>query len=192
MLTMTKLDFPAPSLEAAPDHDIEVLFREAKRRARRRRLTWLSVALLVLAGTGVGFAMHASAIGSAPKSSGGTSPRVAKSSSVKILTCRGTDALKPSTFVISCADGNSELTQTHWSTWNAAEAIGTTRFALNLCKPYCAASGFTYFPHSTVRLSAPEATPHGTLFSSLVVRYQLDGVWKTFAISWKGDPSFSS
>ncbi len=109
---------------------------------------------------------------------------------VKLLSCTNTEVFKPTSFVISCADANSELTATHWSTWNASSATGTTRFALNLCVPYCAASKMSYFPKSTVRLADPVTTKHGRLFSSLVVRYQLKGKSKTFSFSWKGDPSF--
>lgn len=111
-------------------------------------------------------------------------------STVKLLTCSNAKVFKPATFVISCADANAELTATHWSTWNATSAAGTTRFALNLCVPYCAASKMSYFPKSTVRLTDPVTTKHGRLFSSLVVRYQLKGKSKTFSFSWKGDPSF--
>jgi len=109
---------------------------------------------------------------------------------VKLLTCTNTKVFKPATFVISCADANSQLTATHWSTWNATSATGTTRFALNLCVPYCAASKMSYFPKSTVRLTDPVNTKHGRLFSSLVVRYRLKGKWKTFSFSWKGDGGF--
>jgi hypothetical protein len=56
--------------------------------------------------------------------------------------------------------------------------------------PYCAASKMSYFPKSTVRLTDPVTTKHGRLFSSLVVRYELEGKSKAFNFSWKGDPSF--
>ena len=82
-----------------------------------------------------------------PASSGASN---LKASPVKILACTGTTLSRPRNFVISCADANAALTQTHWSTWSANRATGTTRFALNLCTPYCAASPMSYFPHSTV------------------------------------------
>jgi hypothetical protein len=122
-----------------------------------------------------------------PASSGASTP---KTSAAKILTCTGTTVSRPSNFVISCADANAALTKTHWSTWNANNATGTTRFALNLCVPYCAASKMSYFPNSTVRLSAPVMAKHGRLFSKLVVRYSLRGKIVSFSFSWAGDPSF--
>ncbi len=101
-----------------------------------------------------------------------------------------TTVVRPTSFVITCADGNASLTATHWSTWSASGAVGTTRFALNLCTPYCAASKMSYFPHSTVRLTRPVATKHGRLYSRLVVHYLLKGKATTFSFSWSGDPSF--
>jgi hypothetical protein len=65
-----------------------------------------------------------------------------------------------------------------------------TSFALNLCTPYCAASPISYFPHSSVTLSAPVKTRHGRLFSKLVVRYIHRGKATSFIFSWAGDPSF--
>ncbi|MBW4079250.1 MAG: hypothetical protein HIU84_12225, partial [Acidobacteria bacterium] len=113
-----------------------------------------------------------------------------KAPSVKILACTGTTVSRPRNFVISCADANAALTETHWSTWRANSATGTTRFALNLCTPYCAASPMSYFPHSSVALSAPVKTRHGRLFSKLVVRYIHRGKATSFSFSWAGDPSF--
>ncbi len=122
-----------------------------------------------------------------PASSGASN---VKASPVKILACTGTTVSRPRNFVISCADANAALTETHWSTWSANRATGTPRFALNLCTPYCAASPMSYFPKSTVRLSAPVTTRHGRLFSKLVVRYIYRGKVTSFNFSWAGDPSF--
>jgi hypothetical protein len=88
--------------------------------------------------------------------------------------------------VVSCADANTLLTSTRWSTWNATGATGTTTFGMNLCMPYCAASPISYFPRSTVRLYAPEKTAHGYFFSQLAVTYEVANKAKTFDFSWKG------
>ncbi len=113
-----------------------------------------------------------------------------KTPTVKILACTGATVSRPRDFVISCADANAALTQTHWSTWSANGAMGTTRLALNLCQPSCVASRMSYFPHSSVTLSAPVTTKHGRLFSKLLVRYAYRGKAASFSFSWVGDPSF--
>jgi hypothetical protein len=190
MPAITKPELVAPTVEQSPLQDLEMLFKEAKLRERRRRLAWLGVALVVVAAGAVTFGVRSNALGSAPKVSGAITVSVAKVATPKILTCSGTAAFKPSSFIISCADAGARLTRTHWSTWTASGATGVTRFALNLCRPYCAASPISYFPGSIVRLSAPESTKHGTFFSMLVVTYKLHGKVTKFALSWKGDPSF--
>ena len=120
-----------------------------------------------------------------PVSSGASTP-----AATKLLTCSDTTVSRPSNFVISCADANAALSATHWTTWNATSAVGTTDFVLNLCKPYCAASKRTNFYNSSVRLSAPVTTKHGRLFSKLVVRYRYQGKTDSFSLSWVGEPRF--
>ncbi|MGH9291306.1 MAG: hypothetical protein ACRDZ6_00820 [Acidimicrobiales bacterium] len=117
-------------------------------------------------------------------------PPATAHATTRLLDCHGKTVVRPRSFVISCADANAQLTRTGWEHWGAASARGTTRFALNLCKPYCAASKMSYFPNSRVVLSTPETTPHGRLFSKLAVHYQLDHKKKVFTLSWKGDPAF--
>jgi hypothetical protein len=111
-------------------------------------------------------------------------------SAVKLLACSGATVERPAFFTITCADGYTELTKTHWTNWTATSAHGVTTFGLNLCKPYCAASRISLFPNSTVALSAPRPTKHGKLFSKLVVTYKLHGKISHLTFSWVGDPSF--
>lgn len=108
----------------------------------------------------------------------------------KLLTCTDTTVVRPTEFVITCADGYTQLTKTHWTTWTATQARGTTDFAMNMCTPDCASSPMSYFPRSTVVLSRPVDTRHGRLFSLLTVRYVATGTTRTFQFSWRGDPSF--
>jgi len=190
MLTITKPEPRSPEVPPSQVHDIEVLFKEARRRERRRRLRYAGATLLTLAIGAVALGIWSNAFGSPPPVSGTKTPLVATNGAVKVLACNGTSLAKPRTFIISCADANALLTDTRWSTWGTREAAGVTRFGLNLCTPYCAASPITYFPASTVHLSEPQTTPHGTFFSKLVVRYRVGARTKVFSFSWKGDPSF--
>ena len=99
----------------------------------------------------------------------------------KLLSCAGRPLLRPSGLVVlSCADGNSELRKTHWSSWARSGAVGTTDFGVNLCNPTCAASSMTFFPHSRVRLSGAKKTGHGLLFTRATIAYVLHGKTKTF------------
>ena len=191
MTTLTDTDTERESaLTREPAlHDYELLFKEARRRQRRRRLKFLALALsaVVVAGLVVGVthrAFASSANGGAPVGA------LATGASAKVVTCQGATVARPTTLIISCADANTQLTKTRWSTWTATRAVGTTTFAVNLCKPYCAASKMSYFPGSTVQFSRPLTTTHGRLFSLVVVHYTMNGRAKVFRFSFKGETSF--
>jgi hypothetical protein len=99
----------------------------------------------------------------------------------KLLSCSGIALSRPAgTVVLSCADGNTELKGTHWRSWGAHEAIGSTDFGVNLCTPTCVASRMRFFAASTVTLRDPERTSRGLLFSRAVIAYTLDGHSRTF------------
>jgi hypothetical protein len=184
------LDASADALESM-EHESQLLFREARRRARRRRLRWLSMALVGATVAGVLFSAAYGAFGSSSAPTRTSSASLVARATPKVLTCRGTTVARPSTFVITCADAYTQLTKTHWTTWSSSEATGVTTFAMNLCTPNCAASKMSYFPGSRVRLSSPLNTSHGRVFSSLVVRYTITGHTKTFRFSFRGDPSLA-
>ena len=167
------------------DHGVEMLFREARRRERRRRtrraFSFLAVVAVTVAAMGVGV----NSVGSSPTVSP-TAPSIATANQSGVLTCSGSSVVRPRRLVVSCADANTLLTSTNWSSWTTARATGTTTFAINLCTPYCAASPISHFPHSSVVLSAPVSSRRGTHFSRLVVRYTQGSATKTFSFSWAG------
>ena len=183
-----RCDDATVSLESTA-HQNQLLFREAKRRERRRRLRWLAMSLAGVAVVGALVGASYGAFGSSPSPTGAPSASVGAKLDAKVVTCQGTTIARPSTFVVTCADAYTQLTKTRWTSWNSTGAVGVTTFALNLCKPYCAASKMSYFPDSSVRFSAPVSTSRGKLFSLLVVHYKVDGATKTFRFSFRGDPS---
>jgi hypothetical protein len=106
---------------------------------------------------------------------------LAAGASPRLLGCGGSPLIKPTgTVVLSCADANSELKSTHWSSWSASGASGNTDFGLNLCTPDCAASSIRFFPDSSVRLLDPKHTSKGLLFTRVVVGYKLNGKQRSF------------
>ena len=99
----------------------------------------------------------------------------------RLMSCSGKPLLRPTGLVVlSCADANSEIRATHWTTWDRASATGTTDFGLNLCTPTCAASTITLFPNSLIRLTSVTKTKQGPRFSRAVITYVLHGKKKTF------------
>ena len=177
-----------PPTESTSTDTLELLFREAKQRARRRKLRWFGLVLAVALTAGVVAGVTYGAGGSTARGHGSVPPLAL--TSAKVLTCRGTDVVRPRNYIITCADAYTQLTNTHWTTWTSKSATGTTTFAMNLCKPYCAASKMTFYPRSTVSFTSPVTTKHGSLFSLLTVRYQSGGRPRVFHFSYRGDPSF--
>ena len=112
---------------------------------------------------------------------GATVAGAAPAGSPKLLSCAGRPLIKPTgTVVLSCADGNSAIEQTHWSTWSAGGATGTTDFGVNLCTPTCVASRMRFFPRSSVRLVGAKRTSRGLLFTRAVITYTFHGTQRTF------------
>jgi hypothetical protein len=99
----------------------------------------------------------------------------------RLLSCSGKPLLRPTGLVVlSCADANSEIRATRWSSWRRTSAAGTTTFGLNLCTPTCAQSTLSIFPHSHVRLTGVVKTKQGPRFSRAVITYVLHGKTKAF------------
>jgi hypothetical protein len=89
---------------------------------------------------------------------------------VAMMSCAQIDVVRPTSFVISCADGNSYLQKIKWSTWTATSAKATATFTENNCTPYCAAGKFINYP-AKVTLSVVKSTARGKLFTKLYVSY---------------------
>jgi hypothetical protein len=75
----------------------------------------------------------------------------AAKSHVVIVNCRGTGQIRPSSFVITCADGNDYLTGLHWSSWPVNASAGAAAFGrgsehVNDCIPNCAQGHVHSFP----------------------------------------------
>jgi hypothetical protein len=187
IITRTK-EVPISPTESTSTDTLELLFKEAKQRARRRKLRWFAVVLAMALTAGVVAGVTHRAGGSTARGHGSVPPLAL--TSAKVLTCQGTDVVRPRNYIITCADAYTQLTKTHWTTWTSKSAVGTTTFAMNLCTPYCAASKMTYYPNSAVSFTSPVTTKHGSLFSLLTVRYQSGGRSHVFHFSYRGDPSF--
>jgi hypothetical protein len=187
----TSLEAPLSPRHAHLFEALKLLFKEAKQRERRRRLRWLTlfVAVIVTAGVASGIA-YASASSSA-NNAHGSPVALAASTDATVVTCGGSAVARPRTFIVTCADGYTQLTDTQWTKWTSTSAVGTTTFAMNFCTPYCAASKMSYFPHSTVQFSSPVSTKRGRVFSLLVVHYVSAGHARVFRFSYKGDPSLN-
>jgi hypothetical protein len=73
-------------------------------------------------------------------------------------TCAGKAAVKPSRFVVTCADAGVSATGLRWSRWTAREGVAKGTLVQNTCEPTCAAGRFTR-TRVTVRVWRLRACP---------------------------------
>ena len=81
--------------------------------------------------------------------------------------------VRPGSFTLACADGNSSLTHLSWSSWTATSATGTGTQVINECVPYCAAGKFRSYP-AKVTFWRSEPVPNHAgqwYFSRVTLRY---------------------
>lgn len=112
-----------------------------------------------------------------PTALASASPSASTSTSVASSTvwfdCTHHGQVKPSDYILSCADAGSVLEHLVWKSWTARQAVATGVHALNDCTPDCVAGKFIDYP-AVVRLwrSKPvSAHPGERYFTRITVRY---------------------
>lgn len=63
-----------------------------------------------------------------------------------MVTCTNRAKVRPSQFVLTCADGNDYLTSLHWVSWDSSAAFAAGTEHENDCTPNCAAGKFYTYP----------------------------------------------
>lgn len=111
------------------------------------------------------------AISSGLLATAGASRRQTKTSTPSVLTCAGKVVVRPTSYVLACADANTYFDSIKWTTWGRTTATATATFVQNNCEPNCAAGRFIKYP-ATLRLSKPESTKLGLLFSAISYTYE--------------------
>lgn len=95
---------------------------------------------------------------------------VAQAPLPRVMTCAGKVVMKPTSYVVTCADANTYFNSVHWKNWGTRSATATATLVQNDCIPYCAAGKFKRYP-ATLTFSVPRSTKYGTLFSKLNYSY---------------------
>lgn len=126
-------------------------------------IRWAMIAVVVGAGIGAAFAVTSS--------SGSAQPHVVRPALARIQPCSGAPTVRPRSYVISCADANTELVGMHWRRWTGRTAVGSGSFVRNLCVPNCAAGRYVR-SSATVSLNRPLAVGRQRLFSEMAVRFR--------------------
>jgi hypothetical protein len=65
---------------------------------------------------------------------------------IVVLDCLGHAQVRPSSFILACADANDYLVKLSWTSWTPQLASATGTQEENDCIPYCAAGHFHAYP----------------------------------------------
>ena len=140
----------------------------------RRRVLATVIPGIAAAAAALGFVVStATASTSHPAAAGSHRAATTRPASVpKVYNCLHAQ-VRPGSFTLACADGNSYLNHLSWSSWTASSASGTGRQMINDCQPYCAAGKFRGYPaHVTFWRSEPVPNhPGQRYFSRVTLRY---------------------
>jgi hypothetical protein len=63
-----------------------------------------------------------------------------------VVNCAFKEQIRPSSFVLTCADAGDVLTHLHWVSWSTNAAFATGIEQINNCTPDCAAGKFINYP----------------------------------------------
>jgi hypothetical protein len=80
------------------------------------------------------------------------------SSTPAVYNCEFKPQIRPSEFVLTCADYGDSLMGLHWVNWGSSEAFATATEHINDCLPDCVDGKFINYP-ALVALWRPESVP---------------------------------
>jgi hypothetical protein len=92
-----------------------------------------------VAGCGAIAAVLAAASGSAAVASSATAKPVV------VVNCTGKAVVRPTSYILTCADANDALAGLHWASWQGVAFGGGTE-VINDCYPNCASGKFFSYP----------------------------------------------
>lgn len=90
----------------------------------------------------------------------------------RVMTCAGTTVVRPSSYVLACADDYTYFVKIHWTTWSTASATARATFVQNNCTPTCVTGHFVKYP-ARLTFSEPKKTRYGRLFSKIDYHYTI-------------------
>jgi hypothetical protein len=145
--------------------------------------TWL-IAVLTLAAaalTMTGLTL------SGPAQAATAHPAAAPAFRTVVFDCPGQHAMvRPKSFVLACADGNSAFDKLTWSAWGPGLASAKGTLVQNDCTPYCAAGHFHRYPALVVLWGSKTAgsSEHAYTKLTLILPGQRPGYYDTVHHKW--------
>ncbi len=111
----------------------------------RHSLVIGAVSIPVL-GLTLGLGLSAVTSSAQASATSGTHASQLYSEQVVVLNCLSKEQVRPSSFILACADANDYLTHLRWKSWGTYLASGVGTQEENDCIPYCAAGHFHAYP----------------------------------------------
>lgn len=93
----------------------------------------------------------------------------------RVLTCVGQPQVRPTNYLLSCADANASWKQVKWLSWRAQTAVGTGALYQNDCQPNCVSGRFHSYPARVVLSDVKRTKKYGLLYSQATFSFSLKG-----------------
>lgn len=116
---------------------------------KRMHVITVATAMLAAVGLGTGLGLTASASAATTRTATVTAVdavAAAKSPGYVVLNCAFKPQVKPSTYVLTCADDGTGIQDMHWTNWTSQLASGYGTFFENDCTPNCADGKIIHYP----------------------------------------------
>lgn len=107
----------------------------------------------------------------------------APSGQTRVIAACKSPAYKPTMYILTCADANTEIRHASYSSWSSNAASGRGTFYYNTCRPNCAAGTFKHHP-VTFSLDRVRSVHGQRLFTRMYVSYA--GLTETFDLPTSG------
>lgn len=94
----------------------------------------------------------------------------APASHTRVISSCTTATYKPSSYILTCADANTQIRHATYTSWSPKLAEGRGTYVYNTCTPSCAAGTFKHHPVSFM-LYRPKTVGGKKLFTRMSVSY---------------------
>ena len=138
---------------------------------KRRRLVPMIAAAISFPALGLGVSQAASAAPVAGVQAALNAGASWYSQSTVVLNCQNRAQVRPSSYVLACADANDYLTRLSWKSWGPGLASATGVQKENDCVPDCASGHFHSYPVDVIFWGRIAVRPGEQRFTRVTLLY---------------------
>jgi len=138
---------------------------------KRRRLVPMIAAAISISGLGLGVSQAAVAAPASGVQAAPTATAGLYSQYTVVLNCQNRPQVRPSSFILTCADANDYLTGLSWKNWGPRLASATGVQKENDCVPNCASGHFHSYPANVVFWGSATVRPGVQRYTRVTLLY---------------------